>query len=67
VVALGLYVSLLSFIGFDVATWLFVLATMLICGERRWLPLVLYPLLVSLVLIGAFRVLLPYPMYTLVI
>jgi hypothetical protein len=67
VVALGLYVSLLSFIGFDVATWLFVLATMLICGERRWLPLALYPLLVSLVLIGAFRVLLPYPMYTLVI
>jgi hypothetical protein len=67
VVALGLYVSLLNVIGFDVGTWLFVLATMLICGERRWLPLALYPSLVSLVLIGAFRALLPYPMYTLVI
>ena len=53
VAALGLYVSFLDVIGFDVATWLFVLATMLICGERRWLPLALYPLLVSLVLIGA--------------
>jgi hypothetical protein len=67
VVALGLYVSFLDVIGFDIATWLFVLATMLICGERRWLPLMLYPLLVSLILIGAFRALLPYPMYTLVI
>lgn len=67
VVALGLYVSLLNVVGFDVATWLFVLATMVICGERRWLPLALYPLLVSLILIGAFRALLPYPMYTLVI
>lgn len=67
VVALGLYVSLLDVIGFDVATWLFVLATMVICGERRWLPLALYPLLASLILIGAFRALLPYPMHTLVL
>jgi hypothetical protein len=67
VLALGLCVSLLDVIGFDVATWLFVLAVMLICGERRPLPLVLYPLLVSLILISAFRALLPYPMYTVII
>jgi hypothetical protein len=67
VLALGLYVSLLDVIGFDIASWLFVLAVMLICGERRPLPLVLYPLLVSLILISAFRALLPYPMYTAII
>jgi hypothetical protein len=67
VLALGLYVSLLDVIGFDVATCLFVLAVMLICGERRPLPLVLYPLLVSLILISAFRAVLPYPMYTAII
>jgi hypothetical protein len=67
VVSLGLYVSLLNVIGFDVGTWLFVLAVMLICGERRPLPLIAYPLLVALILISAFRALLPYPMLTLVI
>lgn len=65
--ALGLYVCLLNVIGFDVATCLFVLAMMVMCGERRPLPLILYPLAVAVVLIVAFRALLPYPMYTLVI
>lgn len=65
--SLGLYVSLLNVIGFDVATCLFVFAVMLICGERRPIPLIVYPLLVALVLVSGFRALLPYPMYTLVI
>ncbi len=63
-VALGAYVFLLDAIGFDIATWLFALAAMLICGERRPLPLALYPLVTAIVLITAFRALLPYPMYT---
>ncbi len=65
--SLGLYVSLLTVIGFDIATCLFVLAVMLICGERRPIPLIVYPILVAVVLISAFRALLPYPMYTVVI
>jgi len=65
--SLGLYVSLLNVIGFDVATCLFVFAVMLICGERRPLALIVYPLMVAVVLVLGFRALLPYPMYTLVI
>jgi uncharacterized membrane protein len=64
---LGIYVLSLNIIGFDVATCLFVLAVMLICGERRPLPLILYPLVVAVVVIATFRALLPYPMYTVVI
>jgi hypothetical protein len=65
--SLGLYVSLLNVIGFDIATCLFVLAVMLICGERRPLALIVFPLVVAVVLIAAFRALLPYPMYSVVI
>lgn len=65
--SLGFYVSLLNVIGFDVATCLFVLAVMLICGERRPIVLTVYPLAVAVVLVLGFRALLPYPMYTLVI
>lgn len=66
-VALGLYVSALTVIGFDVGTWLFCLAAMAICGERRPIPLIVYPLAVAVILIAAFSYLLPYPLYTLVI
>jgi hypothetical protein len=66
-VSLGLYVSLLNVIGFDVASCLFVLAVMLICGERRPIPLIVYPVIVAVVLVAGFRALLPYPMYTVVI
>ncbi|HTV30092.1 MAG TPA: tripartite tricarboxylate transporter TctB family protein [Xanthobacteraceae bacterium] len=66
-VSLGLYVSLLNIIGFDIATCLVVLAVMLICGERRPIPLIVYPVIVALVLVAGFRALLPYPMYTIVI
>lgn len=65
--SLGLYVSLLNVIGFDVATWLFVFAVMLICGERRPIALMVYPMVVAVVLVLGFRALLPYPMFTLVI
>lgn len=66
-VVLGLYVSLLNVIGFDIASYLFVLAVMVICGERRPIPLLVYPVIVALVLVAGFRALLPYPMYTVLI
>jgi hypothetical protein len=62
--SLGLYVSLLTVIGFDVATFFFVMAVMVVCGERRRIVLIVYPLVVAVVLISAFRALLPYPMFT---
>ena len=66
-IALGLFVFFMGAIGFDVAIWLFALATMLICGERRPLPLALYPLAVTGVAVYGFRALMPYPMTTLVL
>jgi purine-cytosine permease-like protein len=65
--ALGAFVFLLPVIGFDVAIWLFALATMLICGERRPVPLLVYPVAVTLFAIYGFRALIPYPMATTVL
>jgi hypothetical protein len=65
--SLGAYVFLLNVIGFDIATWLFGLAVMFTCGERRPLPLVVYPLAVAIVLIAGFHALLPFPMYTVIL
>jgi hypothetical protein len=65
--ALGLFVFSLNVVGFDVAIFLFALATMAICGERRPIPLALYPLAVTLVVVYGFRALMPYPMVTAVL
>lgn len=62
--SLGVFVFVLNTIGFDIAIWAFALATMLICGERRPVPLLVYPLAVSLVAVYGFRALMPYPMVT---
>jgi hypothetical protein len=62
--ALGFFVFSMNTIGFDIAIWLFALATMFICGERRSIPLAVYPLVVALVAVYGFRALIPYPMVT---
>jgi small-conductance mechanosensitive channel len=66
-VALGALVFTLNVIGFDIAIWLFCLVVMLVCNERRPLPLILYPIAVTLVLVYGFRALMPYPMVTTVL
>jgi hypothetical protein len=66
-VSLGLYVSLLNVIGFDIATVLFAAAAMFICGERRPVRLAVYSLLVGGLLVLGFRALLPFPMYTMIL
>jgi len=62
--ALGLMVVSLNVVGFDIAIWLFCIAAMAICGERRPLPLLVFPLAVTLAMIYGFRALMPYPMIT---
>jgi len=66
-VALGCYVNLLNVIGFDIATWAFALVVMMLCGERRPLQLIVFPLLVAGILIAGFHALLPFPMYTMIL
>jgi hypothetical protein len=63
-VALGAFVISLNTIGFDIGIWLFSAITMFICGERRPLPLLLYPTALSVLLVYGFRALMPYPMVT---
>jgi hypothetical protein len=61
---LGVFVFSLQVVGFDVAMFVFCVIGMAICGERRPLPLILFPLIVTLVVIYGFRALMPYPMIT---
>ncbi len=62
--ALGCFVVLLNVIGFDIAIFGFCVAVMFICGERRAIPLIVYPIGIALVIVLGFRALLPFPLYT---
>ena len=62
--ALGVLVFTLNVIGFDIAIWLFCVAVMVVCNERRPLPLIIFPLAVTLFLVYGFPALMPYPMIT---
>ena len=62
--ALGIYAFTLNVLGFDISTWLFALASMFICGERSPLRLIVFPLLLAVAIVFAFRFLIPFPMPT---
>lgn len=62
---LGLYVFGLNVVGFDVASFVFMVASMLLCGERRPLALIAFPAILTFVTIYGFKALMPYPMPTL--
>lgn len=61
---LGLFVFSLQPLGFDIAIVLFCAIGMAICGERRPLPLIAFPVIVTLVTVYGFKALMPYPMIT---
>lgn len=65
--SLGAMVLLMNVIGFDVAIFLFSLAAMAICGERRPLILLGFSLAITLGAIYAFRAMIPFPMFTLIL
>jgi len=67
IVAFGLYVGLLEIIGYDVATWLFIAATLILNGERRPLVIVGFSVVFGTLAVWLFGLLLPYPMLTLVV
>ncbi|UCE32730.1 MAG: hypothetical protein JSW68_07545 [Burkholderiales bacterium] len=60
------YVGLMFVLPFDLVAWLFVAAALLVLGERGRILLVLYPLLFAAITALVFRLLLPYPMDTLI-
>ncbi|NVP55393.1 tripartite tricarboxylate transporter TctB family protein [Mycoplana rhizolycopersici] len=61
---LGLFVFSLQPLGFDIAILLFSGIGMAICGERRPLPLIVFPVIVTLITVYGFKALMPYPMIT---
>jgi putative tricarboxylic transport membrane protein len=63
--ALVAYVLAMPFIGFDVATFLFIALGMLIQGERRPLVLIVFPVLVAGLVVYALKNILFVPVPTL--
>lgn len=61
----ALYVSLLVPLGFDVATCAFVAAALILKGERRVAMLLGYPLGFAILCTWAFKLMIPYPLPTL--
>lgn len=64
VAAFGLFVLGLEQVGYDVAICVFVLAGLMIGGERHWAALLLFPPVFTLAVIHGFRLLIPYPFPT---
>lgn len=60
-----LYVTTLDAVGFDVGTFLFVMACLVVQGERNPLVFIGYPLVFAALVTCAFRLLVPYPFATL--
>jgi len=64
VAAFGLFIAGLERVGYDVAICVFVLAGLLIGGERHPAALLLFPPVFTLAVILGFRLLIPYPFPT---
>lgn len=67
ILAFGLYIGLLEIIGYDVATWLFIAASLVWSGERRPWVVVVFSVAFGSLAVWLFGLLLPYPMLTLVV
>jgi hypothetical protein len=64
VAAFGLFIAGLEQVGYDVAICVFILAGLVIGGERHPLALLLFPPIFTLAVIHGFRMLIPYPFPT---
>ncbi len=64
---LGIAILIMDKVGFDAGVWLFSLAAITICGERRPVALLVYPIAVTVSVISGFKMLMPYPLETIVL
>lgn len=65
--SLGAAIFVMDAVGFDLGVWLFCVAAMFICGERRPVALIVYPLAVTLAVIYGFKAMMPYPLETILL
>lgn len=59
-----LYVATMNIIGFDVASFLFIAGCLVVQGERNPLVFIGYPLVFAALITHAFRLMVPYPFFT---
>jgi len=57
-----LYSIAIIYIGFDIGTFLFIVAMLLLQGERSILKLILFPFIFSVLVSFFFSLMIPYPM-----
>lgn len=57
----GAFAATLELVGFDVATFLFLVAALFICGERRWWLNLVFSAAFTLVVIYGYGALTPFP------
>lgn len=58
---LGLLAFLMERIGFDIATFLFMVFAMAVCGERRWLVNIVFSAVFTVLLIYGYGAITPFP------
>lgn len=58
---LGIFSFFLEFIGFDVATFLFIAIGLFVCGERRAWVIALFAAVFTVVVVYGYSTLVPYP------
>lgn len=66
-ILLGGFVFLIPVMGFDIATFVFVAASMFVMGERRWPLLLLYPALFALALTGGMKAMMSIDLMTTIV
>lgn len=62
--SLALFVFTMEWIGFDVGAWLFTAIGLYVCGERRPLVLLVYPIVFAALVVIGFKAIIPFPFAT---
>lgn len=61
------YLAGIYYIGFDIPTLAFMLVSIILHGERRWLYLIAYPALFTYMIVSGMKLLLSFPVPTVIL
>lgn len=59
--AFGAFATTLEIVGFDVATFLFMVVGLFVCGERRWWLILVFSAVFTALLIYGYGAMIPFP------
>lgn len=60
-ISFGLFAVSLERVGFDVATFVFMMVGLFVCGERRWWLVLVFSAVFTVLLIYGYGALIPFP------